>query len=592
MSDIIKLLPDSVANQIAAGEVIQRPASAIKELMENAIDAGAVRIQVVVKDSGKSFMQVIDDGHGMSETDARLSFERHATSKINQANDLFAIRTMGFRGEALASIAAVAMVEMKTRLHSNDVGTELEIAGSKVELQQPTACPIGTAITIKNLFFNIPARRNFLKSNASETRHIVEEFQRVALAFPEKSFSLTQDGVQVFNLTAGNLKQRITGIFGNGYNERIVPIQEDTTILKIEGYIGKPEFAKKTRGEQFLFVNRRFIKSSYINHAISDAFADLLPPNTFPSYFLFIEIDPSKIDINIHPTKTEIKFEDEKSIYAIIRAATKRALGKFSITPSLDFDQETAFNIPVSMYGTLPRQPEVKVDKSYNPFTAENNAKKNTHGWENLYIKSSDQPSDLFEVEPASRPNQKIKIFGQFALKYILACNSEGMLLIDQKRAHERILYERHAKLLIQSAQAIQQDLFPIKIEFSTADAHLIKEIEPELKKIGFDISELGGTTFVLNGVPSGTERGREKYILEAILESYKNQSTLSNDQQTEKILRSFASTIAISYGVTLNMEEMDRIVHDLFECDVKEWSPTGKKTFKLLTEQDLHSLF
>ncbi|MFM7079653.1 MAG: DNA mismatch repair endonuclease MutL [Bacteroidota bacterium] len=592
MRDIIKLLPDSVANQIAAGEVIQRPASAIKELMENAIDAGASRIQVVVKDAGKSFMQVIDDGQGMSETDARLSFERHATSKINQANDLFAIRTMGFRGEALASIAAVAMVEMKTRLLSNEVGTELEIAGSKVESQQPTACPTGTSITIKNLFFNIPARRNFLKSNASETRHIVEEFQRVALSYPEKSFSLTQDGVQVFNLSNGNLKQRITGIFGNGYNERIVPIQEDTTILKIEGFIGKPEFGKKTRGEQFLFVNRRFIKSSYINHAISDAFDDLLPLNTFPSYFLFIEIDPSKIDINIHPTKTEIKFEDEKSVYAIIRAATKRALGKFSISPSLDFDQETAFNIPVSMYGTMPKQPEVKVDRSYNPFQAENNPRKSTQGWENLYIKSTEQSSDLFEAESTSGLKQKTKIFGQFALKYILVSTTEGLLLIDQKRAHERILYDRHAKLLNQAGQVVQQDLFPLKIEFSTLDAQLLKEMEPELKKIGFDLSAFGGSSFVLNGVPSGTERGSEKRILEAILESYKNQSTLSKDHQTEKILRSVSTSIAIKYGVALNTEEMEKLVNDLFECEAKEWSPTGKKTFKLLTEQDLQSLF
>lgn len=588
MSDIIKLLPDSVANQIAAGEVIQRPASAIKELMENAIDADASRIQVVVKDAGKTFMQVIDDGKGMSESDARLSFERHATSKISQADDLFSIKTMGFRGEALASIAAVSMVEMKTRQATHEVGTAIDIAGSKVESQEAVACQLGTTITIKNLFFNIPARRNFLKSNSSETRHILEEFQRIALAYPEKSFSLIQDGVQVFNLNSGNLKQRISGVFGSGYNERIVPIQEDTTILRIEGFVGKPEYAKKTRGEQFLFVNRRFIKSAYINHAITEAFSDLLPPNTFPSYFLFIDIDPSKIDINIHPTKTEIKFDDEKSVYAIIRAAAKRALGKFSITPSLDFDQETAFNIPVSMYGTMPKQPEVKVDRSYNPFA--NEPKQRVQGWENLYPMRNTESSNLFDQQAEVSEPFRVKVYGQFASRYILASTAEGLLLIDQRRAHERVLYDHHAKSLNQPGPATQQTLFPLKMEFSTIDSQIINELEPELKKLGFDISSFGGNTYVLNGVPSGTEKGQEKETLESILESFKIHSSVTKEHQTDLVLRSVATGLAIKHGSNLSQEEMERLVNDLFQCESKEWSPSGKKTYKLLTTQDIQS--
>jgi DNA mismatch repair protein MutL len=368
MKDIIRLLPDSVANQIAAGEVIQRPASAVKELIENAIDAGATSIQLIIKDAGKSLIQVIDNGSGMSETDARMCFERHATSKITRAEDLFEIKTMGFRGEAMASIAAVAQVELKSRQHDRDTGTLLQIEGSKVILQEPCACQPGTSISVKNLYFNIPARRNFLKSNASETRHIVEEFQRVAIARPDLGFSMFHDGIEVFRLTPGNLRQRIMGIYGNNYNERMVPVQEETTILNLSGFVLKPEFARKTRGEQYFFVNNRFIKNGYLNHAVSDAFEDLLPAGSFPSYFIMIEIDPAKIDINIHPTKTEIKFDDEKSVYAIIRASVKRSLGKFSVTPSLDFEQETAFNIPVSMYRQEPKLPGITVNPAYNPF--------------------------------------------------------------------------------------------------------------------------------------------------------------------------------------------------------------------------------
>lgn len=588
MSDLIKLLPDSVANQIAAGEVIQRPASAIKELVENAIDAGATNIQVVVKDAGKSFLQVNDNGKGMSEYDARMCFERHATSKISQADDLFSITTMGFRGEALASIASVAMVELRTRTPEKDAGTSVEINGSKMERQEPVACSPGTSITVKNLFFNIPARRNFLKSNTAETRHIVEEFQRIAIAHPEKSFALVQDGVQVFHLSPGNLKQRIAGIYGNSYNERVVPVQEDTTILKLDGFILKPEFARKTRGEQYIFVNRRFIKSSYINHAITESFDAMLPAGTFPSYFLFLEIDPSKIDVNIHPTKTEIKFEDERSVYAIIRSAVKRALGKFSITPSLDFDQETAFNIPVSMYGTMPKVPEVKIDKSYNPFLEERKQERTRH-WEALYP-SGDITKGLSSIpNPIGLPNpMDIRPIGQLDGKYILAISRLGLMVIDQKRAHERILFEEHLQAIQKAESPSQQTLFPTTIEFPYDEAPLVMELLGDFRKLGIDLREFGGNTFVLNGVPAGTKSGSEREVIEAILEAYKNESSHIQEHRLELMLKSMVSKMAIQYGTILNRLEQEHLVDALFKCEKTDISPAGKPTYTTLSASEL----
>jgi DNA mismatch repair protein MutL len=588
MSDIIKLLPDSVANQIAAGEVIQRPASAVKELMENALDSGADRIQVVIKEAGKTLLQVIDNGCGMSASDARMSFERHATSKINRAEDLFSIKSMGFRGEALASIAAVAMVEMKTRKADQESGTTIEISGSKVERQDATVCSEGTSVSVKNLFFNIPARRNFLKSNTSETRHIVEEFQRISMAHPEKSFSLMQDGVQVFNLVPGNLKQRIAGIYGSVYNERVVPVQEETTILNLEGFIVKPEFARKTRGEQYIFVNRRFIKSNYINHAVTDAFEDLLPSGTFPSYFLFIEIDPAKIDINIHPTKTEIKFDDERSVYAIIRSAVKRALGRFSITPSLDFDQETAFNIPVSMYSSTPKQPEVRVDKTYNPFHAEKN-KANPVGWERiLQVNTSVDDLEEIRIESSEKKDNDFKLLGQIFSKFILVATSRGLMLVDQRRAHERILYERHSNLVRQNSTPSQQELFPLTMDFPEDEAIIVREIGNDLRKTGFDIREFGGNTFVLNGVPMGTEKGKEKALIEGIIESYKNQGEIQADKKQEALLKSICGELAMSPSTKLSNLEMDQLLQDLFNCIQPETSPFGKKIFTTITEEEL----
>ena len=591
MSDIIRLLPDAVANQIAAGEVIQRPSSAIKELMENSIDAGSERVQVVVKDAGKTFMQVNDNGKGMSELDARMCFERHATSKIKQADDLFAISTMGFRGEALASIASVAMVELKSRMVGAEIGTSITISGSKVESQEQVACQEGTSITVKNLFYNVPARRNFLKSNTAETRHIVEEFQRLAIAHPEKSFTLIQDGVQVFQLVPGNLKQRIAGIYGNGYNERIVPVQEDTTILSLDGFVAKPEFARKTRGEQYIFVNRRFIRSSYINHAVTEAFESMLPAGTFPTYFLFIEIEPSKIDINIHPTKTEIKFEDERSVYAIIRAAVKRALGKFSITPSLDFDQEISFNIPVSMYGTTPKMPEVRVDRSYNPFKMENHPS-NSKGWEQLYPEQKNEvqwrPSAPLESEPTAR----VRVLGQIENKFIITASSDGLMVIDQRRAHERILFERHEKKISQPGGASQQELFPKTFEFPADDVPMIQEIQGDLRKLGIDLREFGGNTYVLNGVPEGAVAGQEKEMIDSILESVKNQSASFKEKPLENLLKSMVSGMAMQYGTALTKIEQEHLVDELFKCSTPELNPYGKPVYTLINSSELEKRF
>lgn len=597
MTDIIKLLPDSVANQIAAGEVIQRPASAVKELMENAIDAGATNIQLIIKDAGKSLIQVTDNGNGMSETDARMCFERHATSKIQKAEDLFEIKTMGFRGEAMASIAAIAQVELKSRRHEDETGTLIHIEGSKVQSQEPCACQPGTSIQVKNLFFNIPARRNFLKSNASETRHIVEEFQRIAISRPDIAFSMYHDGIEVFRLHGGNLRQRIMGVYGNNYNERMVPVQEETTIMSLSGFVLKPEFARKTRGEQYFYVNKRFIKNAYLNFAVTDAFEDLLPHNSYPSYFLLIEIDPARIDINIHPTKTEIKFDDEKSVYAIIRASVKRALGKFSVTPSLDFDQENAFNIPVKMYQTVPKSPDIHVDKNYNPFnsaTASSPPRQRTiSSWEKLYEVArmrdgaSIQPP-LIDEPVAAEPYQ---VLGQFEKKYILVIREGILLLIDQQAAHERILYEKNSERLEMSPLSSQQELFPQTLQFSHDDSLVITEIVDDIRKLGFDLREFGKNTFVLNGVPSGIPQGKEREFIDQVIESYKNSSALKSNHR-ENLLRSVSYHLSVKSGQDLMGDEMNNIVKELFSCSQPNFTPSGKPTFITLPPAEIEKRF
>ncbi|HXC06766.1 MAG TPA: DNA mismatch repair endonuclease MutL, partial [Bacteroidia bacterium] len=496
MPDIIRLLPDSIANQIAAGEVVQRPASAVKELLENAIDSGSEQIILLVKDSGKTLIQVIDQGSGMSDADARMSFERHATSKIRNADDLFSIHTKGFRGEALASIAAIAQVELKTRKPDMELGTCILIEGSEVKSQETCACAAGTSIAVKNLFYNVPARRNFLKSDAVEFRHIMDEFERVAIAHPEIGFTLHHNSTEIFNLPKSNLRQRLVALFGNPYNARLVPLKEHTQILGMSGFIGKPEFAKRTRGEQFFFVNRRFIRNAYLHHAVQSAYSELLPKETFPSYFIFLEVDPKTIDINIHPTKTEIKFEDERTIYALLRSTVKKSLGQYNISPTLDFNQEMSINLPLNPENRPVIAPEIKVDKNFNPFRNEPKEKDSpapdylkNMAWDKQYSRHAYNQLDLINKEepqkevPGGEEQQTMngewdqetdqsqgrKTF-QLHNRYILAHIKSGFLLIDQQGAHERILFERFLEAMKEHKAFSQKNLFPESIQFSAGD--------------------------------------------------------------------------------------------------------------------------
>ncbi|MEP6610712.1 MAG: DNA mismatch repair endonuclease MutL, partial [Mucilaginibacter sp.] len=557
MPDIIQLLPDSVANQIAAGEVVQRPASAVKELIENAIDAGADKIQLIVKDAGKSLIQVIDNGAGMSVTDARMCFERHATSKIRKAEDLFAIRTMGFRGEAMASIAAIAQVELKTRRHEDELGTCIIIEGSEVLSQEACSANTGTSICIKNLFYNTPARRNFLKSNPVEMRYIIDELQRVALAHPEIFFTLHHNGQEVYHLPGTTLKQRIIHLFGNNYNERLVPVEEDTSVINLRGFVGKPEYAKRTRGEQFFFVNSRFIKDAYLNHAVLMAFKELLPEDTFPLYVLFIDIDPSKIDINVHPTKTEIKYQDEQTIYAIIRSAVKRSLGRYNITPSLDFDQENSIEhlvTPIPIEEIVP--PTISFNPDYNPFNNDRHVERETpvyrgggdyrsspipSNWDTLYEISKkdvniqqqvyEEKSIAVDEQELNKPSER-QLF-QLQNRFILSQIKSGFMLINQQAAHERILYERFLQQLQNHSGVSQQSLFPESVTLNSSDFELLKELLPDIRALGFDIREFGKNTVVVEGVPADLNNTSEHEILEQLLEGFKNnQSILKLDKR------------------------------------------------------------
>jgi DNA mismatch repair protein MutL len=553
MSDIIKLLPDAVANQIAAGEVIQRPASAVKELLENAIDAKSDHISLVIKDAGKTLIQVIDNGVGMSETDARLSFERHATSKLKSAEDLFNLNTKGFRGEALSSIASIAQVELKTRLAEHDLGSQLLIEGSEVKEQEVCSCAKGTSFSVKNLFFNVPARRNFLKSNPVEIKHIIEEFQRVAMVHANISFSMYNNDNEVFLLKKGSFRQRIVSIFGEKINQKLVPVAENTDIVTVEGFVGKPEFAKKTRGEQYFFVNDRFIKNAYLNHAIQNAFEQLLTKEQHPSYFLKLQIDPSKIDINIHPTKTEIKFEDERSIYAIIRTAVKQALGKHNISPTLDFEQESTFNVPLMRSTDTIKAPTIKVNREYNPFDKKSvspaSRKQSAENWESLYKDFEKRTTDSIQIKPEEEPQQLIspewnsneenentKDFSsnekqsliQLHGKYILTHLKSASLIIDQERAHTRILFEKYIRNFANGKGLTQQLLFPETIDFSIADAELIHAMETEIKQLGFDYEKMGRSSFVFSGIPVELKEQNLKKVVEVLLEQFKlNESEL-----------------------------------------------------------------
>lgn len=616
MSDIIQLLPDAVANQIAAGEVVQRPASAVKELVENAIDAGAGKIQLIIKDAGKSLIQVIDDGCGMSLTDARMCFERHATSKIRKADDLFAIRTMGFRGEAMASIAAIAQIEMKTRRHEDELGTCIFIEGSEVVSQEACQANTGTSISVKNLFYNTPARRNFLKSNPVEMRHIIDEFQRVALANPQIFFTLHHDAQEVYHLPGTALKQRIVHLFGNNYNQRLVPVEEDTTIINLRGFVGKPEFARKTRGEQFFFVNNRFIRDAYLNHAVITAFEELLPDDSFPFYVLFIDIDPSRIDINVHPTKTEIKYQDEKAIYAIIRSAVKRSLGRYNITPSLDFDQENSIEhlITPKPFEEIVA-PTISFNPDFNPFASEQKPVREhpflradggfksspiPKNWDTLYEISKKEENlqhELHQEERIAVNEQEVSKSSERQLfqihnRFILSQIKSGFMLIGQQAAHERILYERFLQQLQNHSGVSQQSLFPQSVTLNGSDFELLRELLPDIRSLGFDIREFGKNTVVVEGVPAELGNVGEHELLEHLLEGFKNNLAILKLDKRDNLARSLARNTTIKTGTKLSLEEMNQLIDQLFACETPNQALNGKPVISTFTMAELLERF
>ena len=592
--DIIKLLPDSVANQIAAGEVIQRPASVVKELIENAIDAGATQIDLIVKDAGRTFITVTDNGSGMSETDARLCFERHATSKIKCADDLFAIKTMGFRGEALASIAAVAQVELTTRRKEDEVGTKIRIEGSKVIEQLPKPMSVGTNFTVKNLFFNVPARRNFLKSNEAELRHINEEFFRITIMNPEIGFTFVSNDKELFHLYPGTLKQRIVGLFGKDYDSKLLPVNQITESVTIDGFIVKPEFSKKTRGEQYFFVNSRFIKHAYLHHAVENAYKELIPQDCFPGYFLDIQIDPKEIDINIHPTKTEVNFIDVKLIYAIMHSAVRKAIGQNNLAPTLDFDINPNMGIDFGEASRMDRPvitPKVDFDPTFNPFKI-SPIRHQQQNWRIAYDNSGDtvannQFNDNEPVKSIHEEEQK-SLFIQLQQSYIVTAVKSGILVVDQHLAHERILYEKYLKEMETESKASQQELFPHHISLNINDASLLKEMKPELEKIGFRIEAMNNTTFVINGTPVDCKGSDAVSIIEKILEDYKTNSAGNQSDRKLNLARSLASQMAVKTGQTLTEVEMQDIIDRLFGCAVAEISPSGKKIFTIINADDI----
>ncbi|MBS1745999.1 MAG: DNA mismatch repair endonuclease MutL [Bacteroidetes bacterium] len=607
MTDIINLLPDNIANQIAAGEVIQRPASAVKEMLENAVDAGATAINLIINDAGKSLIQVIDNGKGMSETDARMSFERHATSKIQNIDDLFHIRTMGFRGEALASIAAVAQIELKTRRAEDELGTYIEIDNSVVKKQEPCACPVGTSISMKNLFFNVPARRNFLKSNAAEMRHIVDEFIHVSLAFPGIFFTLTSNGQQVFHLESGNLKQRFIQLLGHQYNTRLVPVNETTDYLDINGFVGKPEAAKKTRGDQYFFVNNRFIKSAYLNHAVTSAFDALLPKDSFPVYALFIDLNPAQVDINVHPTKQEIKFEDEKIVYAFVQAAVKHALAQFSVSPSLDFtlNADIMQTEAVSQPFTDQHKASVTASELYKKFSQKNQAhlldprhgKTGLGNWRDFFETKSNKENipneELVKPSLYEEVEKNIPVVQtQLLNTYIAAILNDGFLLIHQQHAHERILFERYAAS-IQSIQApTQQSLFPVTLELSPQDDALLQELLPDLRLLGYKIEPFGKSSFIIQGVPADILQRNEKHSVEILLEQYKHFSSELKFSPREKLVHCMARQQAIKAGQSLTEKEMQVLVEELFNCTMPSVTPNGNPVFVEFNDEQLLKLF
>lgn len=599
--DIIQLLPDSIANQIAAGEVVQRPASAVKELMENSIDAGATHIKLIIKDAGKVLIQVMDNGKGMSETDARMSLERHATSKIRKAEDLFSLRTMGFRGEALASIAAVSQMEMKTRLATEELGTQVVVEASEVKKQEAVACEKGTSISVKNLFYNIPARRNFLKSNSVEIRHIVDEFQRLALAYPNIAFTYVNGEEVEYDLAAGKLSQRIVALFGKNYQQQLVPCEAETEYVKVTGYAGKPEAAKKTRGEQFLFVNDRFIRSNYLHHAVMAAYEGLLPDNSFPFYVLFLHIDPKHIDVNVHPTKTEIKFDDERSVYGVVQAGVRQALGVYSLRPSLDFQNDTNIIEKLSSQ-TNPR--DIYYEERFQTL----NQKSNLSNWEKLVegewlSKSSSLPHSTDQLSFASNREEEQEgmanvpvvedaILFQWQNKYIVRAVKPGLMFIDQQAAHERVLFEKFISQLKNKSGESQQSLFPQSVTLGAADFALLMEMEQEVQALGFRFEIFGKNTVLVNGSPPQIANGREKQLFEGLLEQFKiNQAELSVPLP-ENLARALAKRAAIKAGQKLMAEEMRSLADSLMVCRTPNYTPEGTPTFYIFESAKLETYF
>ncbi|HEX2848635.1 MAG TPA: DNA mismatch repair endonuclease MutL [Chitinophagaceae bacterium] len=605
MPDKIVLLPDNIANQIAAGEVIQRPASAVKELLENAVDAGATTIHLILADAGKSLIQVIDNGAGMSETDARMCFERHATSKIKSIDDLFHIRTMGFRGEALASIAAVAQVEMKTKRAEDEAGVYIEVENSMVKKQEPVAAPTGTSIAMKNLFFNIPARRNFLKSNAAEMRHIVDEFTRVAMSFPQILFTLTNNGQQLFHLEAGSLKQRIIQLLGNAYNTKLVTVKEDTDYMNIHGFVGKPETAKKTRGDQYFFVNNRFIKSGYLNHAVMSAYQEMIPGDSFPLYVLFIDLDPTQVDVNVHPTKQEIKFEDEKIVYAFVQAAIKHALAQFSVTPTLDFDLDASIQQLSSIQQPFTEERKTAASSSslFKGFTQKHQAhfiepsqKSELKHWKDFYeapehASTPDQPTPTLHADARSKNFEEVEL-SQLLNTYITVPSGNGFILVHQQAAHERVLYEQLVNASQGKAIPSQQSMFPSTLELTPADAVILEELMPDLQQLGYQIEPFGKNTFVIQGTPADVETGQEKHIIDILIEQYKHFSNDVKFSKREKLIRSLAKQQAVKSGMRLTEREQRQLITDLFNCTQPNISPDGNPTYLEFRQDQLERMF
>lgn len=626
MSDVIRLLPDSVANQIAAGEVIQRPASVVKELVENAIDAGAENIHVLITDAGRTNIQVIDDGKGMSETDARLSFERHATSKIREAADLFALRTMGFRGEALASIAAVAQVELKTRQATEELGTQILISGSKVESQEVVSCSKGTSFSIKNLFFNIPVRRKFLKSNSTELSNILTEFERIVLVHPEVAFTLHNNDSEMFNLPVATLRQRIVSIFGKKLNQQLLTVDVDTTMVKISGFIGKPETARKKGAHQYFFVNGRYMRHPYFHRAIVDAYEHLIPVGEQVSYFLYFEVDPGNIDVNIHPTKTEIKFENEQSIWQILSAAVKEALGKFNAVPSIDFDTEGMPDIPAFDSNKPIEPPKVHVNTDFNPFrTSGGDFNRKKVDWEDLYsgmersttsghsaLKPDAEPElPSFEEDPGisipgstsfSTPgslygNQESAIERgtqhlQYKGRFILTSVKSGLMLIDQHRAHTRVLFDRYIEQIKQRQGMSQGVLFPEILQLPASEVVVLQGIMDDLAAVGFELTDLGGGSYAINGIPSGIEGLNPVTLVRDMVHNAMEKGNDVKEEIRNMLALTLARAAAIVYGQVLSTEEMCSLVDSLFACPTPNYTPDGRTILSTIKDDEIDKLF